>query len=41
VTVAFIDAASVALRDGIAAGETVIVDGAPYLHDGDAVRVVP
>jgi hypothetical protein len=41
VTVAFIDAESVAVSAGVSAGDTVITDGALYLADGDAVRVLP
>lgn len=41
VEVAFIDADSVALRSGLEAGETVITAGAPYLRDGDVVKVTP
>jgi membrane fusion protein, multidrug efflux system len=41
VEVAWIGATSVALRGGIAAGERVVIAGAPYLKDGEAVRVLP
>jgi RND family efflux transporter MFP subunit len=41
VKVAFIDAESVAVSAGVAAGESVITDGALYLADNEAVRVVP
>jgi len=40
VAVAFITADGVALGGGIASGETVVTDGALYLADGDAIRVV-
>ncbi|MET0292118.1 MAG: efflux RND transporter periplasmic adaptor subunit [Steroidobacteraceae bacterium] len=41
VDVAWIGADSVALRSGLAAGERVVSSGAPYLHDGEAVRIRP
>jgi len=41
VTVAWIGADSVALRDGLDAGTRVVVSGAPYLRDGETVRIVP
>jgi RND family efflux transporter MFP subunit len=41
VTVAWIGADSVALRDGLDAGYRVVVSGAPYLRDGETVRIVP
>jgi RND family efflux transporter MFP subunit len=40
VRVAFIGPAEVAIADGIAAGATVVTDGALYLEDGEAVRDV-
>jgi RND family efflux transporter MFP subunit len=40
VRVAFIGAESIALADGLAAGETVITDGALYLEDGEPVTIV-
>ena len=39
VHVAFIDGERVALRDGLAPGESVITDGALYLRDGEAVEI--
>ena len=39
VQVAFITSEGVALRDGVAVGETVAAAGAAYLDDGDPVRV--
>ena len=41
IRVAFITADSVAVREGVVAGEQVIVAGAPYLDDGDPIAVVP
>jgi membrane fusion protein, multidrug efflux system len=41
VSVAFIDADSVALIAGVAAGESVVTDGALYLADNEALRIVP
>jgi RND family efflux transporter MFP subunit len=41
IEVAWIGPDSVAVRAGLAAGERVVVAGAPYLHDGEAVRVQP
>lgn len=41
VRVAWIGADSVALEGGVDAGEQVIVAGAPFLDDGEAVRVLP
>jgi multidrug efflux system membrane fusion protein len=40
VRVAFITADSIALESGIAAGETVITDGALFLENGEAVEVI-
>jgi len=40
VRVAFITADSIALESGLAAGETVITDGALYLENGEAVEVL-
>ena len=40
VRVAFIGPTSVAIAEGLKAGETVVTDGALYLEDGDEVRVV-
>lgn len=39
VRVAFIAADTVAIREGLKVGETVIIDGALYLEDGQAVQV--
>jgi hypothetical protein len=39
VQVDFLDGQQVALADGVAAGEQVVSAGAPYLDDGEAVRV--
>jgi multidrug efflux pump subunit AcrA (membrane-fusion protein) len=41
VRVAFVDGARVGVRGGLDGAATVITDGAAYLSDGDAVRVVP
>jgi multidrug efflux system membrane fusion protein len=41
VRVAFITADAIALESGLAAGETVITDGALFLENGEAVEVVP
>ncbi len=41
VKVAFITADTVAIREGVAAGEQVISAGAPYLEDGDRIAVTP
>ena len=41
VRVAFITKDSIALESGLAAGETVITDGALFLENGEAVEVVP
>jgi len=41
VDVAWIGADTVALRGGLAEGERVVLAGAPYLRDGEAVRIVP
>jgi multidrug efflux pump subunit AcrA (membrane-fusion protein) len=41
VEVAWIGPDSVALRGGVTAGERVVMAGAAYLHDGEAVRVQP
>lgn len=41
VDVAWIGAQSVALRAGLSQGDRVVVSGAPYLRDGEAVRIVP
>jgi len=38
VQVAFISPDGVALRGGLKAGEPVVVAGAPYLDDGDAIH---
>lgn len=40
VQVAFIAAEGVALASGVLPGETVVTDGALYLADGDAIRIV-
>lgn len=40
VRVAFVTNGQAALADGVSIGERVITDGAPYLEDGEAVRVV-
>jgi len=39
VDVAWIGADSVALRGGVEAGQRVVVSGAPFLRDGEAVRI--
>jgi RND family efflux transporter MFP subunit len=39
VRVAFINSNGVAIADGLAAGETVVTDGALYLADGERIRV--
>ena len=39
VSIAFLEDAQVALSDGLGAGEIVVSAGAPYLDDGEAVRV--
>jgi membrane fusion protein, multidrug efflux system len=39
VDVAWIDGERVVLRSGVAVGERVVTAGAPYLRDGDAVRL--
>jgi multidrug efflux system membrane fusion protein len=39
VRVAFINSDGVAIADGLAAGETVVTDGALYLADGERIRV--
>jgi RND family efflux transporter MFP subunit len=39
VQVAFINSNGVAIADGLAAGETVVTDGALYLADGEHIRV--
>ena len=39
VRVAFITADSIALESGLAAGESVITDGALFLENGEAVEV--
>jgi len=39
VRVAFITADAIALESGLAAGESVITDGALYLENGEAVEV--
>ena len=41
VEVAWLGADTVALRGGATAGERVVVAGAPFLLDGEAVRIVP
>lgn len=41
VAIAFLADERAALRSPLPAGSRVVTDGAPYLHDGDAVRVVP
>lgn len=41
VQIAFLDGATLALRSGLAAGDTVITDGAGFLDDGAAVAPVP
>jgi len=40
VRIAFIAPENVALRAGVAAGETVVTDGALYLQDGESIAVV-
>lgn len=39
VRIAFIDGARIAIADGLAAGETVVTDGAGFLEDGERVAV--
>lgn len=39
IDIAFISGAQVALNAGVQPGEQIIVDGARYLRDGDAVRI--
>jgi RND family efflux transporter MFP subunit len=41
VHVAFLDGNRIALGDGLAAGETVVTDGAAFLEDGEKVAVAP
>lgn len=41
IQVAFITADSVAVREGLAVGERLITDGAPYLNDGDPIAIAP
>lgn len=41
VQIAFIAGESVALRTGLAVGESVITEGALYLQDGERVRLLP
>jgi membrane fusion protein, multidrug efflux system len=41
VAVAWIGADSVALRGGLEPGTRVVVSGAPFLRDGESVRIVP
>lgn len=41
VPVAFLADGRAALASALPAGSTVVTDGAPYLHDGDPVRVAP
>lgn len=41
VRIAFIAPTAVAIASGLAAGETVVTDGALYLEDGEKVQVVP
>lgn len=40
VTVAFLTNGQAALAEGVAVGEQIVTDGAPYLEDGETVRVV-
>jgi RND family efflux transporter MFP subunit len=40
VRIAFIAPTQVAIAEGLKAGETVVTDGALYLQDGEAIRVV-
>jgi RND family efflux transporter MFP subunit len=40
VRIAFIGATSVAIADGLRAGESVVTDGALYLQDGEPVQIV-
>jgi membrane fusion protein, multidrug efflux system len=40
ISVAFIDADSVALTSGVSAGEAVVTDGALYLADNETVRIL-
>jgi multidrug efflux system membrane fusion protein len=41
IEIAFITADSVAVRRGIASGETVVTLGAPYLNDGGQIAIAP
>ena len=41
VEVAWIGPDSIAVRSGLQAGERVVISGAAYLQDGEAVRVLP
>jgi RND family efflux transporter MFP subunit len=41
IRIAFIAADSVAVREGLAVGERLITDGAPYLDDGDRIAIAP
>lgn len=40
VRIAFITNGAAALATGLAAGDQIVTEGAPYLNDGDAVRVL-
>ncbi len=40
VRVAFVTNGQAALAEGVAVGERIVTDGAPYLEDGESVRVV-
>jgi RND family efflux transporter MFP subunit len=40
VSIAFVTNGQAALSEGLAVGERIVTDGAPYLEDGEAVRVV-
>jgi RND family efflux transporter MFP subunit len=40
VRVAFVTNGQAALAEGVTVGERIVTDGAPYLEDGEAVRVV-
>jgi RND family efflux transporter MFP subunit len=41
VQVAFITADSVAIASGLAVGERIVTDGAPYVDDGDPIAIAP
>jgi RND family efflux transporter MFP subunit len=41
VRVAFVTNGQAALAEGVTVGERIVTDGAPYLEDGESVRVLP